>query len=88
MCTLHRLTAIANAADSAVGDAATQAVILGKRSLMLETVHGDVIGAARTHLRASSFGQVDPRSSARTQDPRHQAGQGRVGDATGCRRVG
>jgi len=33
---------------------------------LLETVNGEVIGAARARLWASSLGQVDPRSPART----------------------
>ena len=55
---------------------------------MLEIVHGEVIDAARLDLWAPSLGQVDTRSSARTQDPRHQVGQGRVGDSAGRRFVG
>ena len=41
---------------------------------MLEIVRGEVIDAARVDLWASGLGQVDARSSARTQNPRHQAG--------------
>jgi hypothetical protein len=55
---------------------------------MLEVVHGDVIDAARVDLWASSLGQVDACATARTQNPRHQVEQGRLGDSTGRRRVG
>lgn len=55
---------------------------------MLEIVHGEVIDAARPDLWASSLGQVDTRSSARTHNPRHQAGQGPVDDSTGRRFMG
>jgi predicted kinase len=39
---------------------------------MLGIVHGEGVDAARVDLWASSVGQVDTRSSARTQDPRRQ----------------
>ena len=51
-----------------------EAVVSGRRRLMLEIVHGEVIDAARADLWASSLGQVGTRSSARTQNPRHQVG--------------
>jgi hypothetical protein len=50
----------------------------------LEIVHGEIIDAARADVWASSLGQDDTRLSARTQNPRHQVGQGRVDDSTGC----
>src|SRR2546428_13786725 len=40
-----------------------------RRRLRLEIVHGEVVDAARVDLWASSLGQVDTRSSARTQNP-------------------
>ena len=52
---------------------AVQAAVDSAR-LMLGIAHGEVICAARADLWASSVGQVDTRSSARTQNPGHQVG--------------
>ena len=41
---------------------------------MLGIVHGEVLDSARADLWASSRGQVDARSLARTPNPRHQVG--------------
>ena len=61
------------AADNSVGTT-VKPWSRGSRRLMLEIVRGEVIDAARADLWASSLGQVDTRSSARTQNPRHQVG--------------
>ena len=42
---------------------------------MLKVVYGEGIHAARVDLWASSLGQVDARSSARSQNLRHQVGK-------------
>ena len=55
---------------------------------MLEIEHGEAIDAARADLWASRLGQVDTCSSARSRNPRHQVGQGRMGNSTGRRFVG